>query len=70
MQTIKHKVFNKDQVVEVMTNADGIAQYSYTQYAGGEDLIIAYATGNPSVRDNNGKVYWGVKERLTITERY
>ena len=59
---------NKDQVVEVYTNAEGIAEYTYTQYAGGEDLVIAYATGNANVRDINGKVYWGVKKRLAITE--
>ncbi|WP_163151579.1 S-layer homology domain-containing protein [Anoxybacillus sp. MB8] len=60
--------FNKDHVVEVYTNENGVAEYSYTQYAGGDDLVIAYATGKPEVRATNGKVYWGVAERLTITE--
>ncbi|WP_419882351.1 Ig-like domain-containing protein [Peribacillus sp. B-H-3] len=59
--------FNKDQVVEVLTNADGIAEYSYTQYANGEDAVSAYATGNPIVR-STAKVYWGLDQRLTITE--
>lgn len=60
--------FNKDYAVEVFTNADGVAEYSYTQYAGGEDQVIAYATGNASARATDGKVYWGVKDRLAIEE--
>ncbi|MED4464478.1 hypothetical protein [Metabacillus fastidiosus] len=59
---------NKDHVAEVYTNADGVAEYTYTQYNGGEDQVIAYATGNASNRAVNGKVYWSVQERLTITE--
>ncbi|MBU5211648.1 S-layer homology domain-containing protein [Heyndrickxia oleronia] len=60
--------FNDDKVVEVYTNEEGVAQYSYTQYAGGDDTILAYATGNASVRAQFAKVYWGVKDRLAIEE--
>ncbi|MDX8363771.1 S-layer homology domain-containing protein [Cytobacillus sp. IB215665] len=60
--------FNNAQVVEVFTNEDGIAEYSYTQYAGGEDYVTAYATGNADLRSTSGMVYWGVTDRLTITE--
>lgn len=60
--------FNKDQVVEVYTNENGVAEYSYTQYSGGEDKVVAYATGNPDVRATNGMVYWGVEDRLSLEE--
>ncbi|SDI63561.1 hypothetical protein SAMN05216352_109235 [Alteribacillus bidgolensis] len=59
---------NEDRDVEVYTDEDGIASYSYTQYNVGEDQVTAYATGNADVRATNGKVYWGVKDRLTIEE--
>ncbi|MEK4406162.1 S-layer homology domain-containing protein [Sporosarcina sp. FSL K6-6792] len=56
---------NKDQVVEAITNAEGIATYSYTQYAAGNDDVAVYPTGAPSVR-SLAKVYWGVDSILTI----
>ena len=57
---------NKDQIVEVYTNAEGIATYSYTQYSAGQDLVAVYPTGAPTVRDI-AKVYWGVNDILTVT---
>ncbi|MGG3803705.1 hypothetical protein [Metabacillus fastidiosus] len=57
---------NKDQVVEVFTNADGIAEFTYTQYAAGQDLVAVYPTGAPTVRALS-KVYWGADDILTIS---
>ncbi|AXI01181.1 S-layer homology domain-containing protein [Sporosarcina sp. PTS2304] len=58
---------NKDQVVEVMTNAEGIATYSYTQYSPDADSITVYPTGAPQLRDF-ATVYWGKETILTIEE--
>ncbi|MCI1588975.1 S-layer homology domain-containing protein [Heyndrickxia oleronia] len=56
---------NKDQVEEVYTDANGIATYSYTQYAAGNDDVAVYPTGAPSVR-SLATVYWGVSQILEI----
>ncbi|BAQ09953.1 surface layer protein [Bacillus sp. OxB-1] len=58
---------NKDQVFEAVTNADGIATFSYTQYAAGVDEVVAYPTGAPTVRDY-ATVHWGVDTILTLEE--
>ncbi|MEK4023652.1 hypothetical protein [Sporosarcina sp. FSL W7-1283] len=58
---------NKDQVFETVTNADGIATFSYTQYAAGVDEVVAYPTGTPTVRDY-ATVHWGVDTILTLEE--
>ncbi|WP_252501983.1 S-layer homology domain-containing protein [Sporosarcina sp. Marseille-Q4943] len=58
---------NKDQVFESVTNADGIATFSYTQYASGTDTVVAYPTGAPSVR-SLGYVFWGVDTIINIEE--
>jgi len=58
---------NKDQVFEVVTNAEGIASFSYTQYAPDADDITAYPTGAPQLRAF-GTVYWGITDILTIAE--
>lgn len=58
---------NKDQVFEAITNAEGIATFSYTQYAAGNDAVVAYPTGAPAVRDL-GYVFWGVDTILAIDE--
>lgn len=58
---------NKDSVVEVLTNAEGIASYSYTQYAPDADDVTVYPTGAPQLRAF-GTVYWGVDNILTIEE--
>ncbi|MBO0588976.1 S-layer homology domain-containing protein [Sporosarcina sp. E16_8] len=58
---------NKDQVFEAVTNADGIAQFSYTQYAAGTDSVVAYPTGAPAVR-SLGYVFWGVDTILTVED--
>ena len=57
---------NQDNVAEVVTNADGIATYSYTQYnAGYSDDVAVYTTGAPEVRDF-ATVHWGVDTILNI----
>jgi hypothetical protein len=58
---------NKDAVVEVVTNVDGIASYSYTQYAAAADDVTVYPTGAPQLRAF-GTVYWGVDNILNIEE--
>lgn len=59
---------NKAQVVEVTTDENGVATYTYTQYNAGADQVVAYATGNPANR-SFAKVYWGVKPILTLTSK-
>ncbi|MGE7695890.1 S-layer homology domain-containing protein [Lysinibacillus sp. NPDC094177] len=59
---------NKSQVVEVKTDDNGVATYTYTQYNAGQDQVVAYATGNPANR-SFAKVYWGVKPILTLTSK-
>ncbi|MDQ0177152.1 S-layer homology domain-containing protein [Bacillus chungangensis] len=57
---------NKSHVEEALTNAEGIAEYSYTQYAAGyNDDVAVYPTGAPAHRAN-AKVFWGVNEILKI----
>ncbi|PIC67965.1 hypothetical protein CSV78_04010 [Sporosarcina sp. P16a] len=58
---------NKDQVFEVMTNEDGIATFSYTQYSAGQDQVTAYPTGAPTVR-SIGYVFWGVDTILAVED--
>jgi len=62
-----NNTLNKDQVFEAVTNADGIAQFSYTQYAAGTDSVVAYPTGAPAVR-SLGYVFWGVDTILTVED--
>ena len=57
---------NKSHVEEALTNAEGIAEYSYTQYAAGyNDDVAVYPTGAPAQRAV-AKVFWGVNEILKI----
>lgn len=56
---------NKDQVFEALTNEDGIATFSYTQYAAGTDEVVAYPTGAPTVR-SHAFVFWGVDTILSV----
>ncbi|PIC95710.1 hypothetical protein CSV69_10240 [Sporosarcina sp. P26b] len=58
---------NKDQVFEVMTNENGIATFSYTQYSAGQDQVTAYPTGAPTVR-SIGYVFWGVDTILAVED--
>lgn len=60
-----NNTLNKDQVFEAVTNADGIATFSYTQYAAGTDQVTAYPTGAPTVR-SHAYVFWGVDTILSI----
>ncbi|PIC74199.1 S-layer homology domain-containing protein [Sporosarcina sp. P17b] len=57
---------NQDEIVEVMTNAEGIATYSYTRYAAGVDTVSVYPTGSPATRDV-ATIYWGVEQVLSVT---
>ncbi|ATP38996.1 hypothetical protein CSE16_02590 [Solibacillus sp. R5-41] len=52
---------------EAITNADGVATYTYTRYGAGTDAVTAYATGDRS-KFSTGYVFWGVDTILTITE--
>ncbi|MGG3801365.1 hypothetical protein [Metabacillus fastidiosus] len=56
----------KDHVVEALTDANGIATYSYTQYiAGSNDDVAVYPTGAPATRAT-AKVFWGADTILTV----
>ena len=58
-----------DKKVEVYTDENGVAKYSYTQYASpSEDTVTAYPTGDASVKSVAGIVYWGQSTRLALTE--
>ncbi|MFD2867770.1 hypothetical protein ACFSY7_04515 [Kurthia populi] len=59
----------KDYKVEVYTDENGVAKYSYTQYASNsEDTVYAYPTGDASVKSVAGKVYWGQEARLSLEQ--
>lgn len=58
--------------VEVLTDANGVATYSYTRYKNKTnnftDTVIAYATAKQGVRDASA-VYWGSTLKVTdVTE--
>lgn len=53
--------------VEVLTNAEGVATYSYTRYYDSEDKVTAYATNKSSIFDD-AKVYWDNKIQLAVSE--
>lgn len=58
-----------DKKVEVYTDENGVAKYSYTQYADDSiDTVNAYPTGDASVKSVTGKVYWGQAQRLSVTD--
>lgn len=57
---------NKSEEIQVLTNADGIAELNYTQYNPGVDDIAVYPTDDPSKR-GFAKVFWGMKDILKIT---
>lgn len=57
---------NKAITAEALTNKDGVATYSYTRYVGADDSVTAYSTGDRS-KFSNAVVYWGAKQRLTLT---
>ena len=59
--------FNEDRTVEVLTDANGVASYTYTQYHAGLDTVYAYPTGVPTKRADLTKVYWDVSQPLTVT---
>lgn len=53
--------------VEAVTNAEGVATYTYTRYAATTDNVTAYASGDRS-KFSTGYVFWGVEQILTIEE--
>lgn len=62
--------FGEDKKVEVFTDANGVASYTYTQYGtiAGYDEITAYPTGTPGLRTVT-YVYWGVQaHQLTVVD--
>lgn len=54
-------------VGEAVTNAEGVATFTYTRYKDGQDTVTAYATGDRS-KFAIGYVFWGVDTILAITE--
>lgn len=67
VKTQTQKTLNKDQVFEAVTDENGIATFSYTQYAADTDEVVAYPTGAPTVRDF-ATVHWGVSTIMTLEE--
>ncbi|MBM7698825.1 hypothetical protein [Kurthia huakuii] len=57
----------KDQTVEVKTDENGVASYTYTQYVDSTDSVTAYATGAPTQRTSTF-VYWGIAQPLTVAD--
>ena len=57
----------KDQTVEVLTDENGVASYTYTQYAASTDTVTAYATGAPTQRTSTN-VFWGIAQPLTVAD--
>ena len=57
----------KDQTVEVKTDENGVASYTYTQYAASTDSVTAYATGAPTQRTST-VVYWDIVQPLEVTD--
>ncbi|MGE7020708.1 S-layer homology domain-containing protein [Solibacillus cecembensis] len=55
------------EVGEAITNAEGIATYTYTRYGVTTDTVTTYATGDRS-KFAIGYVFWGVDTILAITE--
>ncbi|WP_157950830.1 hypothetical protein [Peribacillus acanthi] len=58
---------NAPQVVEAVTNADGVASYTYTRYASTTDTVVAYATGDRT-KFSTGYVYFAAAKQLTVSE--
>jgi len=63
--------FGEDKVVEVLTDENGVASYTYTQYKADdyEDTVIAYPTGKPELRTTS-TVYWKTSDAkiLKVTD--
>lgn len=58
---------NSDIIEEVFTDENGVATYTYTQYAAGTDAVAAYPTGKTTTRAT-ANVFWGVADIMTVTE--
>ena len=58
---------NEKKEVEVKTDENGVATYTYTRYYEGIDSVVAYATQKSSVYAD-AKVYWAKDVQLSVTE--
>ncbi|MGH4123085.1 MAG: immunoglobulin-like domain-containing protein [Clostridium sp.] len=64
---------NKQYKVTVVADKDGVATLTnedgkaYVRNAADADTIVAYAEENSAIRTEISKVYWGVKQILTVT---
>ncbi|MFY0741509.1 S-layer homology domain-containing protein [Solibacillus silvestris] len=58
---------NQAQVFESVTNAEGVATYTYTRYASTNDSVTAYSTGDRT-KFSTGKVYWAAAKQLTVKD--
>jgi trimeric autotransporter adhesin len=58
---------NDKKEVTVLTNAEGVATYTYTRYYSGTDSFTAYATKKSTVY-SAGKVYWANAKQLTVKD--
>lgn len=65
--TSNNPALNAAQVVEATTDANGVATYTYTRYAAGNDTVVAYATGDRS-KFSTGYVFWGAETIVSIEE--
>ncbi|ETT87932.1 hypothetical protein MKZ08_19090 [Viridibacillus sp. FSL R5-0477] len=59
---------SKKTTVEVLTDENGVAKYSYIQHVFTQDSVYAYSSVNSGVKSSETKVYWGDSERLRITD--
>lgn len=57
---------NQNIIEERLTNADGVAEYTYTRYATDDDTIAVYPTGAASVRATR-VLSWTAQDRLAVT---
>jgi trimeric autotransporter adhesin len=64
---INSNTANEKKEVEVKTDENGVATYTYTRYYSGTDEAVAYATQKSSVYAN-AKVYWANSAQLEVSE--
>ncbi|MFE6166448.1 hypothetical protein ACFVP8_01090 [Viridibacillus arvi] len=59
--------FNQPVLAESITDANGVATYTYTRYAAGTDNVTVYATGDRS-KFSTANVYWANTAQLTVKD--
>jgi len=57
---------NQDIVVERLTDANGVATYTYTRYATDNDAVSVYPTGAAAVRDTR-TISWSAQPLLSVS---